>query len=262
MPAPPAGLHQAISGAIGCRLDERFDGLVAEPGGLRQVPVFVEALGQLAQARVDGVDPLDVAARMLQMRVEAADLCLDLLEIVTLQAPRHILEGDGQTLLQLLDARAERACRFVGVDARNRALQPVGDVDQAALQPGTADIAALVGRWSPAAIMRRSPGRAGLAPLRLAFLVGLGQRLGRLAVPWTFARLRGGSPPFGFGRRHVPVLGPEVCAQRAHVRRSPDLGAIEATRDRLRSGRLRRAQILLEDAAPARKLVAQTRNPS
>ena len=245
-------LHHPVRGPVGGRLDERFDGLIAEAGRLGLAAKLVETLGQLAQAVVDGVDALELPARLLQIGVEAADLGLDLLEVVAIQAPGDVLEGNRQAPLQLLHADTKRAHRLVGVDAGDGALQALGDVGQPALEPGTthaaAHTAAGAGRSRcPAAIVRWPAGRAALAPLRLALLVGPRQRFRRLLVPGPARRPTA-------GRRGADVwiwkttsrsLWARVCGNANALTSGVPQGVIEAARRRLRSGRQRRAQCCL-----------------
>ena len=238
---------------------------VAEAGRLRQAAMLVEPLGQLAQAVVDGIDALDLAARLLQMGVEAADLRLDLLEVVALEAPGDVLEGDHQALLQLLDADAERAGRLVGVDAGDGALQAVGDVDQAALQPGAADaVSGSAARRGPAAIVGRTAGRRGsrATPPRFPRRPGSAPRPTSRSQGLS-ARLRlGGSPPFRFGRRHAQSLWARGDERNALTSGGPQV--IEGRSKRIGVGFGRAGEGVHNvawDAAPARKLVAQSRNP-
>ena len=177
--------------------------------------MLVEALGQLAQAVVDGIDALELPARLLQMGVEAADLGLDLLEVVALQAPGDVLEGNRQAPFQFLHAHAKGADRLVGIDAGDGPLQTVGDIGEPALQPGTAHAAAgdgRRGRW-PASIVRQAGGPSGFratqprSPRRPASAPRPSRR-----SQGSVARLRGGggAPTFGLGRRHLGPLWARV----------------------------------------------------
>ena len=193
------GCRKPTCGALGSRVDQSGDGVVAQAGGLRPRPLqllLVDA-HELAQLLVDGVEAGQLSPGGFEVPGQPLDVLLDQLQPSAAEAHRHILEQAVETILQSTEAPIEGGQGLGRVVVSERLLQLGGNIGETALQPGP-----VVGWRRRVRLGRRSLHRprlpAGRGPrppagraVGLRRLVDAGQCLGRSRVPGLVPRIVG-----------------------------------------------------------------------
>ncbi len=138
---------------------------------------------------VDGIDAIEAAPGLLDVRGQLHHVGFDELEAVQVRALGHLAQRLVEALLDRIEPVVEVGHRFVRIDLGQRALQALGDVGEARLQPRVVAAFRVAGRRRGRRFgLRRLPAPRRLVlgpPVQVAFarLVQAGQRFGRLGIP-------------------------------------------------------------------------------
>ncbi len=168
----------------------------------------IEPLDEAAHLLLQGADLLHAVARRLEVAGKLQHVGLDGLQPVHVGTLGDALERAAEALLDGLEAAVEAGERRLG--ARERDLQPLGQIRKMRLEPGPVVCSGLL----PSGGLCGDGTLAGVRLVQLALvrLVEPRERLGGLAIP----RL-GGAGPGGSGsgdRGIAPGLAPAPAARR------------------------------------------------